>query len=403
MNTRNFRFLLCVLFLFSVLLFIGCERARDIGMTDKIVAPSDTTTTSPLKVGLIQPREHYTSFAKGAKLALAEINQAGGVLGLQVAFIERDNRPASGLFPDPSTAPFTAEVAKELIETEHVIAILGPVYSTNAVEVAPISQVPVLPAATGANVTEAGDFIFLIGVSNAVQAQTMAEFAVNTLGKKTAATVHQEGDVYSIGLTKAFRDSFSQLGGTVVGDEEVYQVGDTTFSEQLTRIQTLNPDALFISSFAPEAPLLMKEAREMGIESIFLGSDGWEGDTFFTTLEDNAPLEGAYYTTSSNDPSTPSAQKFAAAYMAMFGSEADGTALSGYDAMRILALAIDAAKSTDPVAVRDAIQAITDYEGGASIARFNEDRHAIRIKGVKIWVIRDGQKVDPADLLITTK
>lgn len=225
----------------------------------------------------------------------------------------------------------------------------------------------------------------------------MAGFAVNTLGKTTAATVHQDGDVYSIGLTKAFRESFSQLGGTIVGDEEVYQVGDMTFSEQLTRIQAANPEVLFVSSFAPEAPLLMKEAREMGIESVFLGSDGWDdGDKFFTTLSDNASLEGSYYTTSFNDQSAPGAQKFAAAYMAMFGSEPDGTALSGYDAMRILAIAIEAAGSTDAVAVRDAIQAITDYAGGANIARFNAARHAIRIKGVKVWTIRDGQRVDSA-------
>ncbi len=142
----------------------------------------------------------------------------------------------------------------------------------------------------------------------------------------------------------------------------------------------------------------MKEARELGIESVFLGSDGWDdAEKFFTTLADNTPLEGSYYTTSFNDSNAPGAQKFAAAYLAMFGSEADGTALSGYDAMRILALAIEAAESTDPVAVRDAIQAITDYEGGANIARFNADRHAIRIKGVKIWAIRDGQKIDSAE------
>ena len=89
MNTQNSIFQLCVLFFLPVVLFIGCERARDMGMTDEMVAPADTTTLPILKVGLIQPSEHYTSFAKGAKLAQAEINQAGGVLGMQVAFIER--------------------------------------------------------------------------------------------------------------------------------------------------------------------------------------------------------------------------------------------------------------------------------------------------------------------------
>ena len=395
MTAKIFTLMSCLMLAASVVLLSGCERVRDIGMTDEMGTPSDTDTMSTLKVGLIQPSDHYTSFAKGAKLAQAEINESGGVLGMQVEFIEKDNRPATGPFPDPSNTALTVQVTKELIEMEKVVALLGPVYSTNAVEVAPIAQVPVLPGATGANVTEAGDFIFIIGTSNAVQAQAMAEFAVNTLGKKTAATVHQDGDVYSIGLTNAFRANFSQLGGTVVGDAEVYKKDDMTFSEQLTRIQTLNPDVLFLSSFAPESPLLMKAAREMGITAIFLGSDGWDNPQFFGTLEDSEPLEGAYYTTSFDDPNAPDAQKFAAAYMAMFGIEPDGTAASGYDSMKILAMAIEAVKSTDPVMVRDAIMQVTNYSGATSIARFNTDRHAV--KGVKIWGIRDGKKADVAE------
>ena len=165
------------------------------------------------------------------------------------------------------------------------------------------------------------------------------------------------------------------------------------FAEQLTAIKTADPDVLFLASFAPEVPRIMEAARAMEIEAIFIGGDGMEDpENMFGTLTDNAPLEGTYYTTNldltSKDPMT---QHFIQAYQTKFGEAPDGVAASGYDNVRLLAMAIETAQSTDPVAVRDAIAATESYKGATFISHFDAQRHAV--KGVGIMKIENGQIV----------
>ena len=373
MKSKVFKLALCVFLSLSVVLLSSCERIRDMGMTDEMVVPPDTDTMPTLKVGVIRPYPNYFTFGEGAELAQIEINQAGGVLGMPIEFVYKEE-----LTED------VVQSATDLIEDENVVAILGPLFSSHAVKVGPIATVPVLLGATGANVTETGDYLFLVASSNALQAKLMAQFAVNELGAKTAAMIWQNEDVYSIGFVEAFDANFQQLGGSIIASE-VYEKGDTMFDMQLAAIQAASPDVLFLASFAPETPLIMKKARNMGVKSTFIGSDGWDDSLMFEVLEDNAPLENSYYCTNFD----PDVIEFISAYEAMFEDPANGIAASGYDAMKILAIAIEAAQSTDPIAIRDAIAAITDYEGATSISHFDENRHPV--KSVGVFQIVDGQ------------
>ena len=366
MNTKFFKLTLCLFLSLSMALLFGCNRMRDTGMTDDMITPPDTETMPTLKVGVIRPYPLYFSFGEGAELALAEINHAGGVLGMPVEFVYREE-----LTED------VVQSAKELIEEENVVALLGPLFSSHAVKVGPIATVPVLLGATGANVTETGDFLFLVASSNALQAKLMAQFAVNELGAKTAAMIWQNEDVYSIGFVEAFDANFQELGGEIVA-KEIYEKGDRMFDTQLAAIQAANPDVLFLASFPPENPLIMKQARDIGIESVFIGSDGMDDSLMFEILEDNAPLDNTYYCTNFD----PDNAVFISAYETIFENPANGIAASGYDAMKILAIAIEAAGSTDPMAIRDAISAITDYEGATAISSFDENRHPVKSVGV---------------------
>ena len=373
MDTKIFKLILCVSLSLSIAVLSGCDRMRGMGMTEDMVAPPDTEITPTLKVGVIRPHPLYFSFGEGAELALAEINQAGGVLGMQVEFVYREE-----LTED------VVQSATELIEDEKVVAILGPLFSSHAVKVGPIATIPVLLGATGANVTETGDFLFLVASSNALQAKLMAQFAINELGAETAAMIWQNEDVYSIGFVEAFDANFQALGGSIVA-REIYEKGDTIFDTQLEAIQAVNPDILFLASFPPENPLIMKQARDMGIESVFIGSDGMDDPLMFEVLEDNAPLENTYYCTNFD----PDNAVFISAYETIFENPANGIAAGGYDAMKILASAIEAAGSTDPTAIRDAIAAITDYEGATAISHFDENRHPV--KSVGVFQITNGQ------------
>ena len=384
-QTRAFSIVTAIfvaLFSLSAVLLSGCERMSE------VVAPPDTTA-AVLKVGVIQPSKYYTSYTKGAELARAELNAAGGILGMQVEFVHRDNQTSPDVFPTPEA---TIQVANELVEMEKVAAILGPIFSTNAVQIAPIIKIPTLAAATDASVTKAGEFIFIVGAPNSLHGQAIADFAVNELAAKTAATIHQDADVYSMGHLNAFNERFKALGGEIAA-ADVYQSGDKDFSAQLAKVKAAAPDVLMLSSFAPEVPLLIKQAKEMEITATIIGGDGWaDPELFFNTLEDNTPLDGSYFTTGLYDTANapPSTQTFVAAYTEMYGMTPDSVAASGYDGMKLLATGIETAASTDAVAVRDAIAAITDYAGATLISRYDENRNPVKELG-GVLEIRDGK------------
>ncbi len=369
MNTKIFQFMLCVLLTLSVALLSGCERMRDMGMTDEMVTPPDETTTPTLKVGLIHPQPNYTSFGKGAELAQAEINAAGGILNMQVELSFREE-----------TTDTVVQSATELAEMEGVVAILGPLFSSHAVKVGPVTNIPVLLGATRAEVTadatDPNDFMFLIAGSNVLQAKLLAQ-VISQQGASSAAMIWQDMDVYSEGFVQSFKASFEKLGGRVVV-EQTYESGAMLFTEQLTAVKDAAPDVLLLASFPPANPYIMKQARDMGIESTFIGSDGWDDPLMSTTLADNEPVDG-YYCTNLD----PDAVAFNAAYTAKYGS-VDGIAAAGYDALRILKMAIETVGSTDdPTAIRDAIAKITNYEGATSISHFDVNRNPVKSVGVR--------------------
>ena len=385
---RNVALMLTAAFTVALIFCAGCQR-----MKDTVTPPPDTTTAEQptLKIGLIQPADSYVTFGRGAELAQAVINARGGVLGMQVAFIHRDNQTAPNTFPDVDK---TIALATEMVEAEEIVALLGPIFSTVAVQVGPTIQAlqrPTILGSAGTRANAAGDFLFLSVITNAFQGKVIADFAADPteLNAKTAATIQQDQDVYSTGHVEAFVERFQELGGEIVASE-VYQAGDTRFSAQLQRIKTANPDVILLSSFAPEVPRVIKEARDMGIETPIVGGDTWdEPEKFFNTLDDNTPLEGIYQTTNFAPEMPGTAVKhFFDAYTAMFGVAPDGIASSGYDAMLLLANAIEQAHSTDPVAIRDALAATKDFQGSTYISHYDENRHPV--KSLAILTVRDG-------------
>ena len=366
---------------------IGCERADQVIQTDT-TAPTEAT----LKVGVIQSSHSYTTFSQGAETARVQINEKGGVLGMQVEFITRDNQPVAGEIP---TAEASINAAKELIEMENVFALLGPVRSTMAVAVGPIAQQTqrlMLPGSSGSNVPEAGDYIFLITVPNPFQGKVMASFAVNPdeLGATTAATLYEVDDNYSIDLVQAFEAAFQEIGGEIV-HRGSYAAGDTNFTPLLTEIHEATPDVIFCPGVQPEVPLLIKEARQLGITATFLGGSAWDDrEWFLNILEDNSVLDGSYYPTNfSVATQDADVQEFVESYTALFGNPPDGIAASGYDAMRLLARAIETAGSLDRVAVRDAFAAVSGYKGATTISHYDENRHPV--KSLTIQTIKGGQ------------
>ncbi|RKU23055.1 hypothetical protein C6500_02780 [Candidatus Poribacteria bacterium] len=381
MNTKTVLTLIAIL----IISLSGCER------TQHVITPGTPTsdTISTIKIGVIQPSGLAPNFTKGAELARAQVNNSGGLLGMQVEFIVMDNQGDREI-ADPVES---VRIARALIEQEGVVAILGPLLSTNSMQVGPVVtelRRPIITGSSGEKVTSTGKFVFITVAPSSVQGATTAQFSLDPteLNAKTAATIRQFGDVYSGAVADAFEENFQKLGGELVASE-VYQHGDRDFTAQLTKIKAGTPDVLLIAGFSPEIPLMALQARNMGIDATFIGTNGWdEPDKLLGTLDDNTPLEGSYFTRDFSVDS-PAAAPFVEAYTAMYMEPPDGPSAWGYDGMALLALAIKNTGTLEPDAVRDAIANTTNYQGASTISRFDENRHPL--KGLTLYTIRDGR------------
>ena len=377
MNQKSTAFTIIILFVVSVLHLSGCEKI------DQII-PTDTVST--VKVGIIQPSRLAPSFTKGAELARAQINTDGGLLGMQIEFIIMDNQGTRD-FPNANES---VRLAKSLIEQHGVVAILGPLLSTNSTQVGPVVtelKRPIITGSSGHKVTT-GEYVFIAVAPSTVQGATTAKFAIdpNELNATTAATIRQDGDVYSNAVADAFEQNFIKLGGKVVASQ-IYQHGDRDFDLQLTKIEDAKPDVLLIAGFIPEVPLIAARSREIGIDATFIGTNAWDiPDELFNTLPDNSPLEGAFFTRDFSVEST-NAAPFVEAYNEMYMELLGGPASWGYDAMSLLAIAITNANKLDPTAIRDALVNIKGYQGASTISHFDENRHPI--KNLSLVTIRN--------------
>lgn len=385
MNTKVFIPIFLTLIAILIISVSGCERIQQVILSEPVA--SDAVST--VKIGVIQPSGLAPNFTKGAELAKSQINEAGGLLGMPVEFIVMDNQ-GEREFPD---AAESVRIAQLLIEQEGVVAILGPLLSTNSMKVGPVVSLlrrPIITGSSGEKVTSTGEFVFITVSPSSVQGMKTAQFALDPteLNAKTAATIRQAADVYSGAVADAFEENFQKLGGELVA-REVYQHGDRDFTAQLTKIKAGAPDVLLVAGFSPEIPLLALQARSIGVDATFIGTNGWdEPDKLLGTLDNNIPLEGAYFTRGFNIESV-SAAAFVKAYTAMYMEPPDGPSAWGYDAMSLLALAIKNTGTLEPDTIRDALANTTNYQGATAISHFDEDRHPV--KYLELYTIRNGE------------
>ena len=199
--------------------------------------------------------------ANGAKLALKEINAAGGVNGQKVELIMRDGKT------DPATV---ANITTQLIESDKVAAIIGFTDSDSALAAGPLAQRAGIPFITAGATSpklpaQVGNMMFLAPFGDNVQAAVGAEFAVKKFGK-SAYLLWDKGTEYTTLLADYFKTRFAELGGTLLL-EDTYQFGDKDFSAQITKAKSLSkqPDFYYISAMPDDIGTTVKQFREAGI------------------------------------------------------------------------------------------------------------------------------------------
>ncbi len=319
----------------------------------------------------------------GVLLAIEEINAAGGV----------DGRPFELAYEDNQTKPGeSATAVKKLISRDKVVALIGEVSSTRTLEAAPIAQkekIPMIaPAATNEKVTKVGNYIFRVCFIDPFQGQVMAKFATEQLHAKKVAVLSSVSNAYSLGLAKSFKETFTAAGG-VIASEKNFSEGDKDFRAQLTAVKADDIDAIFVPSYYTEAALIVRQARELGVNVPIFGGDGWEDEQLLKIGGD--AMNGCYYSTHFSAENTdPKVVDFVARYKKRWDGEVPGAfSALGYDAIYVLADAIKRAGGTDEPALRDALAATKNFSGASGVTTLDKDRNAS--KPATIIAIKDGK------------
>lgn len=314
---------------------------------------------------------------EGLQLAVEEVNANGGVLdGQEIEIVSYDNQ---------SDVTESASVAQRLV-SDGVVGVVGPATTGNTQAQLPIfteAKIPMVsPSATDDNITfdTAGDvleYFFRVCFNNSYQGSAGAAFAAENLSATKALVFVDQSSDYSRGLADNFNAEFESRGGTVV-KEDSFTAGDTDFSAILTTAMAEEFDVIYIPAYYTEAGLIIKQAREMGIEQPIIGPDGFSSDVLIE-LAGAENANDVYFTDHfSNASEEESVQNFLTAFEEKFGKEGGTWNALGYDAAMLIIDAIERSGSTDPQAITDAIAATTEFSGVTGTFAIDENHNPVK-------------------------
>ena len=318
------------------------------------------------------------SATNGAKLAIKQANEKGGVLGKKLELVVADNK---------SEAAEAANSMQKLISQDKVAAIIAPIASSSVMAGAQVNNdgkvLAISPTASNPKVTvdpdtgKVRDYLFRASFIDPFQGAVMANFASKSLKGKTAALYIDTSSDYAKGLGQFFKETFIKNGGQIVS-EEAYLAKDTDFKSTLTKIKSSNPDILFVPGYYQEVGMIIKQAREIGINAAILGGDGWDSEKL-PEIAGNDALNNTFFANHySPDDQSPAIQDFVATYKAEYGQVPDSFAVLSYDATMMIIKAIERAGSVDTVKIKDEMAKTKDFAGVSGLITLDEKHDAIK-------------------------
>lgn len=390
--------LLCIsLLILSLSVLFHCGKKEpepakpELSKTVEGVESPKPTSEKPIKIGCGIPitgdsAQFGVMVKKGVELGLEEINGAGGINGRKVEVIYGDD----GAQPQEAVA-----VAQKFAEDKDIVAVIGHFNSICSIPARSIyDEVGLLefsPASTNADFAKGSKWAFRNLFNDRFQGQSIARYIKNQLGLKTAA-VFYDNDDYGAPLKDFFVEEAKKIGLNVLATE-AYEKDTIDFSPQLTKIKSLNPDITFISGLYSHGGRIVAKARELGIATPFIGSDGAFSSDFIALAGKAA--EGTIISC----PFLPQlggekGKAFSDKFQKKYGEVPDAWAVLSYDALYMI---VDTIKKVGPdrTAIRDAFAAINSpekaYPGVGGPIYFDENGDCK--KPIHMAIIKDGQFV----------
>lgn len=322
----------------------------------------------------------------GVKLAVQEINKAGGVDGKKIELVTKDNKSENA---EASTA------ATNLTIQSQVNAMIGPATS-GAVAAASLNAqktgVPLLtPSGTQDDLTldtvdGVKKYIFRTTFQDSFQGQVLAQYAYSNLNAKKVVLYYDNSSDYAKGIAEEFKKKYQ---GDIV-TTATFASGDKDFQSALTKIKNLDYDAIVMPGYYTETGIITKQARDMGISVPILGPDGFNDDSF-ADLAGKANANSVYYVSgySTKTALSGKANDFIKAYKAKYGSEPNMFAALSYDSVYMIAKAAEGAKTSIDIA--NNLAELKDFDGVTG--KMTIDKKHNPIKTALMVIMKDGAEV----------
>ena len=353
------------------------------GVAAGIAAPyiigSARAQAATIKIGMCAPvtgpaAESGGYAIKGAKLALEAVNKAGGILGKQAELIVED---------DQTTNPGIVLAFSKLAAEPDIVAFLGSIRSTQVHAMAPdVLKLgkPVMIGGTDPNLTHMGNqWLFRFRPNDSYSGRVIADYGVNTLGKKKWAVLHST-DAFGTAGGKALSAALEKLGSPAVLDQG-YANQSQDFTPVVLAIKQSGADILgSYFTFENDLGIFARQLRQLGVNMPWVGSPSIVN---ITALKLAGPaLYGTFGVADYAEESSDAAKTFGKAYRDIVKVAPDNQSSWPYDAINVLAAAINKAGSTDSAKIREAILATQKFPGAEG--EYNFDQNGDGLHGYNI-------------------
>ncbi|MGG1660528.1 ABC transporter substrate-binding protein [Brevibacillus sp. NRS-1366] len=366
----------------------GTDNAK--GTSDTAAPVGSATNGQTAKVGLIayltgNGAAYGEAIMSGIKLAQEELNEKNkGALQIELAVEDSVGKRDQAL-----------NAAQKLINSEKVVAIIGPTTSSEMFVVGPVanrSGVPILGTSTVAEgIPEIGEYVFRNALPESLAVPAAIKKAVEKIPIKKVAIIYAYDDDFTKSGFETMKATAEELGLEIVRVEK-YASGDSDFSAQLTNIQAAKPDAIFASCFYKEGGLILDQARKLGLNLPVVGGDGFNSPQIIAQA--GKASEGVIVASPwFPELDEPMVQAFVQNFETRYGKKPDQFAASAYDGLYILSQALlNSGAADDRAKMRDALAAIKDFNGVTGKLSFDEVGNPIM--NPVVLTIRDGKFVE---------
>lgn len=374
---KNKRLILITALIIITLALSGCGNSQN-----------STASGNSASIGFSAPLSGSSSavgkdLKNGAELAVKLANESGKLNGKTVKLVVRD---------DKGDSKEAASIATDFGQNKDIIGVVGHYFSSSTLAAAPSYNKAALPAvapgSSAPSISQAGDYIYRVVMSDSEQSKLIANWAWDS-GLKNVAIIY-ENDDYGLGLKNNFTEKFEKLGGTIVANETLTSGQTKDFSATISKLKSLNVDAVVLACSDCDAPLILTQAKNSGFTPQFLGVDALYAQSVIENSNGNAEglIIPGFFDVKSDDAAV---KAFVTAYQAEYGSNPGSFAAYSFDATNLIINGIVNNGATREN-VKKYLDNVKDFDGVTGKTTFDQNGDVIK-QAIK-FTVKNGQFIN---------